>query len=102
MKKYICDGGTIMIGTKESRVCFPNAYGDGCFYVNVIKTEKERRIFEKKNWKWLGAVEGTKFYVWNYDCLTEDELVKENILYTLSGRYAVYNNNGEIALVKWL
>ena len=101
MKKYHCDGGSIMIGTKESRTCFPNGYGDGEHYVNVVNTEKQKKEFNKeKHWEWLGTVEGTNFHVWNYDCLSEDELIKENILYTLSGRYGVYRRDGKITLEK--
>ena len=104
MKKYECDGGTIMIGTKDSRVCLPNGFGDGCFSVEIIKTDKQKEEFRKKNnWKWVGAVNGEKFYVYSYDCLRGDELVdKENILYTLSGRYGVYVNNGNVVLEKWI
>lgn len=105
MKKYDCDGGSIMIGTKESRACFPNGYGDGCFSVQIINTEENRKKFHEENkhnvWHWMGTVEGTKFYVWSYDCLHEDELDESNVLYTLSGRYAVYRNNGKIVLENW-
>lgn len=104
MKKYNCDGGCIMIGTVESRTCFPNGYGDGCHNVSVIKTEEQKKKFKENNknddWTWLGTVEGIKFHVWDYDCLSDDELTEENILYTLSGRYAVYRKQGNITLEK--
>ncbi len=101
-KKYCCDGGTIMIGTKESRVCFPNGYGDGEFSVKLVRTKKQRECFanEYKKWQYLGVIEGKNFYVWSYDCLLDHELNEEHILYTLSGRYAVFRNNGKIVLEK--
>ena len=106
MKKYYgCDGGTIMIGTKECRSCFPNGYGDGEFSVEVISTEKQKKEFNKnyKKWNWLGTVEGNEINVYSYDCLDQSEIenTKENILFTLSGRYGIYRNNGKIILEKW-
>jgi len=104
MKKYECDGGSIMIGTKDSRVCLPNGYGDGCHSIKLVRTEEEKEKFTKEyNWKWVGSVNGDKFYVYSYDCLRGDELNdKENILYTLSGRYGVYVRNGNVVLEKWI
>ena len=103
MKKYSCDGGTIMIGTKESHVCLPNGYGDGCHSVRVIKRDDDRKKFSKEcGWTWLGTVSGEKFNVYSYDCLHGDEFTdKDNILYTLSGRYGVYHKKGNIVLEKW-
>lgn len=104
MKKYECDGGTIMIGTKDSRVCLPNGYGDGSFKVSIVKTDEQKKKFYKeyKKWKWVGAVNGDSFNVYSYDCLHGDDLTdKSNILYTLHGRYGVYHYNGNIVLEKW-
>lgn len=103
-KIYSCDGGTIMIGTKDFRICLPNGYGDGDFSVKIVKTEKQKAEFNKEysKWNWLGSVEGTEINVYSYDCLHEDEIEdKENILYKLSGRYTVYCNNGKIVLEQW-
>ena len=104
MKKYYdCDGGTIMIGNENSRACFPNGYGDGCFSVRVIDTEEQKKKFNEdyKKWNYLGSVEGNEINVYAYDCLRDEDLKnKENILFTLSGRYGVYYNNGKIALEK--
>lgn len=103
MKKYECDGGTIMIGTRDSRVCLPNGYGDGCFKVFIIKTDEQRKKFIKQNgWDWLGTVNGECFYVYDYDCLRDDDLTDPaHILYTLHGTYGVYCSNGDITLEKW-
>ena len=104
MKKYECDGGSIMIGTTRSRTCFPNGYGDGCFKVSIVKTEEQKKKFYQQHdkWKWVGTVNGDRFYVYSYDCLRGAELDnEENILYVLSGRYGVYRNNGNIVLEKW-
>ena len=93
-----------MIGTKDCRTCFPNGYGDGSFSVTVIKTNEQKEKFNKEVdlWKWLGTVEGAEINVYSYDCLNQDEIEdSSNILYTLSGRYAVYRNNGKIALERW-
>ena len=104
MKRYECDGGSIMIGTAKSRVCLPNGYGDGCFKVSIVKTDEQKKKFcqQHNKWKWIGAVNGNRFYVYSYDCLRGAELDnEENILYVLSGRYGVYCNNGDIVLEKW-
>ena len=93
-KRYSCDGGSIMIGNRDSRVCFPNGFGDGDFNVSI----NESCI----GWRWVGTAEGDCFHVYSYDCLHGDELDnKENILYTLSGRYGVFCNLGDIVLEKW-
>ena len=105
MKKYYeCDGGSIAIGTKECISCFPNGYGDGGFSVEVISTEEQKKTFNEhySKWRYLGSVEGTRINVYDYDCLDADELEDEShILFTLSGRYGVYCNNGKIVLNKW-
>ena len=103
-KHYDCDGGSIAIGTKECRSCFPNKYGDGCFSVKVISTEKQKKTFNEhySKWRYVGSVEGTGINVYDYDCLHGDELEDEShILFTLNGRYGVYCNNGKIILDKW-
>jgi len=103
-KHYDCDGGSIAIGTKECRSCFPNGYGDGCFSVEVVSTKEQKKIFNEhySNWKFVGSVEGSAINVYDYDCLNIDELEdKSHILFTLSGIYGVYCNNGDIVLDKW-
>lgn len=103
MKKYDCDGGTIMIGTSNFNVCFPNGYGDGGFSVKIVRTQKQKEKFNKEHekWKWLGEIYGSEINVYSYDCLSQEELKdKANILYTLSGRYFVYRNEGKIAIVE--
>lgn len=103
MKKYSCDGGTIMIGTKDCRICLPNGYGDGDFSVNVFKTQEQKEEFHKKynKFEWVGTIEGTEINIYSYDCLTQEEVedVKSNVLYTLSGRYGIYIYYGEVILV---
>lgn len=104
MKRYYCDGGSIMIGTKESRVCFPNGYGDGDFEVRVINPNDstDKLYMSEDKWDWIGTVEGDGFNVYDYDCLHDEDLEdKEHILFHLSGRYGVYRRKGEIALEKW-
>ena len=105
-KKYICDGGSILIGTRESNCCFPNGYGDGEHTVYVINSREESKklgLYERKNWKWLGTVGGDCFNVYYYDCLKGNDLENPgDILFTLSGRYGVFHCNGSIALEKWL
>lgn len=101
---YDCDCGSITIGTKECRSNFSNGYGDGCFSVEVISTEKQKKTFNKhySKWRYVGSVEGTGINVYDYDCLDGDELEDEShILFALSGRYGVYCNNGKIVLDKW-
>ena len=102
-KHYDCDGGSIAIGTKECRSHFANGYGDGTFSIEVISTEAQKKTFKKhySKWKYIGSVEGTGINIYDYDCLKEDELEDEShILFTLSGRYAVYCNNGKIVSEK--
>ena len=104
MKKYDCDGGSIAIGTKGCIACFPNGYGDGAFSVRIVNTDEQRKKFcdNKDDWKYVGSVEGDEINVYSYDCLQGEELEdRSNILYTLSGRYGVYRNNGKIVLEQW-
>ena len=99
-RTYECDGGTIMIGTKESRTSLPNGYGDGEFEVSVIEGEDKKEFSKSKGWQWVGAVEGENINVYSYDCLHEDEL-DDSILYNLSGRFGVYCREGDIVLERW-
>ena len=104
MKKYNCDGGSILIGTTRNRVNLPNGYGDGCFRVSIVQTDEQKKKFYQKRdeWKWVGTVRGNRFYVYSYDCLHGAELDNEdNILYVLSGEYGVYHNQGDIILERW-
>ena len=100
---YGCDGGCISIGTKSCTVHIPNDYGDGKHTVSVYsKRDDAKKIEYRDIWRWKGTVQGSRINVYNYDCLTNDELSdKKNILCTLRGRYAVYVCSGDIALVKW-
>ena len=102
--EYGCDGGSISIGTKSCRVCIPNDIGDGRYILRVYSLRDDARCVEEERnkYKWKGVVEGNRINVYNYDCLSDDELSDdENILCTLRGRYAVYVCRGDIALVKW-
>lgn len=105
-RKYSCDGGCISIGTKDCRTNFPNGYGDGEFDAIVLETQEERRKYYYQNKMmehstYRGSVTGDEIKVWNYDCLMEDELTEENILFTLSGRYGIYSNNGTVIFINW-
>lgn len=97
-KTYTCDGGSICIGTKASRAFFPNNYGDGGFYVYTCSNLREL----KGDWMFKGAVEGTNINVYKYDCLSNEECENhKNILFTLTGRWGVYAQGGDIALERW-
>lgn len=100
--KYGCDGGCLAIGTKVCQMHIPNDIGDGQYSVFVYTLKDDARDVEDndRNWKWRGTVEGTRINVYNYDCLIPSEM-SENVLCTLSGRYAIYVSRGDIALVKW-
>lgn len=107
---YDCDGGSIAIGTAQCRVCLPNEYGDGEF--NVFITDKGEKpdmlggvTTDLSNWFFLGCAEGNEINVYNYDCLTEEQLKNGNgVLITLSGRYGIrcMKNDGDIWLEKWV
>lgn len=100
--KYSADGGAICIGSGKCQSCFPNGYGDGEFTVYVIENEEERKQNNfYKDWRWVGSVQGTKIRVYNYDCYSNKEELKENIVFELSGRYGIYVNEGNVVLVNW-
>ena len=104
MKKYDCDGGAIAIGTKGCVAHYPNGYGDGTFSVEILKTDEQLKKFRNKyrDWRFVGSVEGNEINIYSYDCLHGEELEdKANILYTLSGRYGVFVNNGKVVLEQW-
>ena len=94
---YEADGGSIMIGNKHFRACFPNCYGDGCFSVEVTDNDAD---VNRSKYKFMGNIEGDAMNVYNYDCATDFES-KNDILCTVSGRYGVYASRGNIILARW-
>lgn len=92
MKKYTysSDCGAIQLGN-ENFVChYLNGYGDGTFPVYITKKDEK----PTDNFSFKGTVQGT-FNVYCYDCDTEE------VLTTLTGRYAVFAKSGTIILEKW-
>lgn len=100
-KHYACDGGSIMIGNETCRACFPNHYGDGCHNVYLYSRGEKCPVWGEE-WYFMGTVEGTNLNVYDYDCYHGDALTCEsNFLFVLSGRYAVYANDGDIIIQEW-
>lgn len=96
MKRYDCDGGTIMIGNSSFRMCIPNGFGDGCHKVEVYENKKKI----PKDYKWKCAIHGNDINVYDYDCLNENQLTDKHVLYKLNGWYSVYADCGNIIIAK--
>lgn len=100
-KYYICDGGSLAIGTPTARFNVVNRYGDGEWAVEV---HNGFRSCDRTDLLFMGSVEGSEINVYDYDCLTDTDLEDPaHILFTLSGRYGVFArvNSGDIVLEKW-
>ena len=98
-KRYSCDGGTICIGTIEARACYTNNYGDGTHTVTVYS---KNDCFNGDGWEFKGSVEGQNIIVFDYDCLTDEDIKNENhVLFKLSGRCGVFAKDGNIVLNQW-
>ena len=97
--KYSCDGGSIMVGVKSTRICIPNNYGDGTHEVFIYDLDER---FDDNGWQFKCTIEGSEINIYDYDCLYSEEFNdKSHILCALSGRYGVYANYGNIAIEKW-
>ena len=98
MKKYNygCDAGILLIGNKECLMYMPNGYGDGGF--NVLVAEQGDVVTE--GFRFVTAIKGQDIKLYDYDCLDYEEL-DEHVICTLSGRYGVYNYDGDIFIERW-
>lgn len=88
---YSADGGSLMLGTEAFKAHYSNGYGDGDFTVYIDESGKDP---DEKRWKFIDSVEG-QFNVYDYDGKSAEVLI------ALNGRYGVYNNHGDMLLVKW-
>ena len=94
--EYCCDGGNIMIGNKSFRVHVPNEFGDGWHTVQI-----KYGIGAPDGFHFKCIVDGENFNVYSYAYLHDDDFEDESkILVTLSGKYIVYANFGDIILAK--
>lgn len=90
---YVTDRGSIQLGNENFTCNINNYFGDGAFTVVVTeKNELATPLFD--NFLFQGTVQGT-FNVYGYDCSTTDVLI------TLTGKYGVFVNGGDVVLEKW-
>lgn len=86
------DAGGVLVGNEDFSVVVPNGRGDGRTKVFIGKEIPDGLDF-------FGCVKGT-FNIYNYDCLSEEDLDK-NIECKLEGRYGVYYGYGGVYFDKW-
>ena len=101
MKKYYTDSdiGSVLVGTKDFGITVRNGFGDGTTKVFVFDSESEFvKFVNVKDWLFCKTINGT-FNIYCYDC---SDRCNEDVIATLSGRYAAYCNSGKVAFVKWL
>lgn len=89
---YIADAGSLMLGTEQFKAHYDNGYGDGEFTITINETGETE--INNVTWKFVDCVEGT-FNIYDYDCSGASPLI------TLTGRYGIYNNHGDMLLQKW-
>ena len=106
MKRLYCssDIGSCLIGNKDWTFAVPNMGGDGTTKIaisdNYRKNSEEFFEYEKKHdLQFISSVQGT-FHIYSYDCAYRD-CKDEDVIATLSGRYAVYRGYMEVVFVKW-
>lgn len=86
-----------MIGNVTCRFHIPNDFGDGQHKIIVAKKDDDTTFFDYNSYDWRGCIEGDLIYVYNYDCLREEEL-GDNVLFSLKGCYDIYVKCGTIFL----
>ncbi|MBP5463374.1 MAG: hypothetical protein J6Y20_14810 [Lachnospiraceae bacterium] len=91
-RRYGADGGCLMIGNGSCRFKIQNGIGDGEHRLTVLDTEEPCPDYN--DWEWLGTVEGDAINVYEYDCISPEELPK-SVLLTLRGRYSIYRSREE-------
>ena len=98
-RRYGCDGGCLVIGNGSCRVHVPNTYGDGKHMVIVAESnEMLHGMYHgkgdcfRKDWEWIGFVEGDAINVYDEDCFDDNE-IDSHVLFTLHGRYSIYRDN---------
>ena len=100
MKTFNCysDIGSVLVGNKEVRFALPNIGGDGTTKLFIFDDDASFCAHIVSNMvSFVTSIEG-KFNVYSYDCSRGDD---KDILITLEGRYAVYQGEWMVALVKW-
>ena len=91
--KTTSDRGSLLVGTKDFKVCLPNGKGDGSTDVTIIEKGDESMIITLD---FYTVIEG-KFNIYSYDC-SKDE---SDIIATLEGKYGVYCGRGSVILKWW-
>ena len=100
MKTFDCysDIGSVLVGNKEVRFALPNIGGDGVTKLFIFDDDASFRAHTVSNMVgFVTSIEG-KFNVYSYDCSRGND---KDVLITLEGRYAVYQGEWIVVLVKW-
>lgn len=108
MKKfnYICDGGCLAMLVNGSCVKLSNSYGDGEHAViilnkNGIISDLDREFIDiYKRGDLKGSIYARDIDILNYDCLNLANLVRGDILVSLSGEYMIFEYMGDFLFVQ--
>lgn len=105
-KTYRADCGSVAILCGESVVLYNSDGGDsmdGNVYLFRNDQEFVSYLEEKRinKYYFISSAKFKNAYVLNYDCLNACDVEPSNILFTLNGAYGIYNNLGDVYLVKW-
>ena len=100
-KFYNSACGSICLLCGESLVLLPNGYGDGIFKCYLYEDGHEFEQVRKDNYKFFTSGEFKNAYVLVYDCIKLNNIKKEDIIFSLNGRYSFFQDDGIIHIVKW-
>ena len=90
------DVGGVLIGTKDFGIIISNGYGDSETEI-IIFNEKDEKEILSPNAKFDTMVKG-KFNIYDHDCSNRDD---EDIIITLEGEFAIYNDCGTVCFEKY-
>lgn len=108
MKKYnvMADAGSVAVFCGESRIMFPNGYGDGLSKVYIFESEAEFANYRKdhlqyniqlNDYKYITSCDFINARIMDYDCAK----VGDKEVAILNGRYGIFSLKGKVYFEKW-
>lgn len=103
VKNYSADRGSVAVLCGDSKILFPNGYGDGYFKVYVFDSEDEFNAFIDDSLIDCRFFTNCEFR--NACVLDDDTAMVADTLFILFGNYAIYqgigSEFGDMYFVKW-
>ena len=94
-RRYILsDAGSILIGNEHFSIRISHGGGDGEARFAVL--EEDEFLFWSMNFETY--IEGDNIHIYHYDCGNPNDM--DNVVKTISGKFAVYTYNGLVAFVR--